>query len=244
VPDDVARRAIAGYYGLVETVDRRIGAVLDAADEALGREHTVVVYMSDHGDMAGEKGMFWKSNFYEGSVGTPLIWRRPEHIRRGVEDRPVSLLDLAATLCDLCGAPRLPRGDGRSLAELLGSPQPADERAVVSMLADRAIGLSGMVRQGRYKLVRHHGFDAPQLFDLQADPQEQDDLGTAAELADVRSRLETLLHEHWNPDEITDALKGSPESLKLMKRWAEQTDAEHLEHWKPDLGKVFLETDE
>jgi choline-sulfatase len=244
VPDETVRRAVAGYYGLVETVDRRIGTVLDAADETLGRDDTIVVYMSDHGDMAGEKGMFWKSNFYEGSVGAPLMWRRPGHVRPGLEDRPVSLLDAAPTLCELCDAPQLPRNDGRSLADVLHAPQPADERAVVSMLADRSLGLSAMARRGRYKLVRHNGFEAPQLFDLQQDPDEQADRGADGELSDVRSRLETLLGEYWNPAEITDAMKGSSESLELMRGWAEQTHAEHLEHWKPDVGKVFLETDE
>jgi choline-sulfatase len=77
VPEDWVRRARAAYWGLTEILDRHIGRVMDAIDRTLGLDNTLVIYASDHGDTIGEHGLFWKTNYYEGSVRVPLIFRAP-----------------------------------------------------------------------------------------------------------------------------------------------------------------------
>ncbi len=87
--DDI-RRCRAAYYGLVEMLDGNIGRIMEGLDRSGLADDTIVVYASDHGDMIGENGMFWKSNLYEGSVRVPLIFRSPQSRSGGTAGRPVS----------------------------------------------------------------------------------------------------------------------------------------------------------
>lgn len=142
-----AKRAQAAYYGAVELIDERVGRIVARADERLGASNTIIIYLSDHGDMAGAQGLFWKSTFYEGSVGVPWIWRdvssrapsptRPATVESEpvpkagrVVHEPVSLLDLAPTLCARTGAPPLPAPDGVHLDGLDLSPALASAQIV------------------------------------------------------------------------------------------------------------------
>ena len=118
-PEEV-RKARAGYYGLVSDLDQRIGRVLGALQESGLDRNTVVIYTSDHGEMAGELGMWWKSNFYEGSVTVPLIISCPSRLQQRQRRREVvELVDVAPTLTDLAGSPPMPLTAGKSLAPLL-----------------------------------------------------------------------------------------------------------------------------
>ena len=98
------------------TSTRKVGQLLDKLDETGLRDNTLVIYSSDHGEMAGEHGCWWKSNYYEGSVGVPLIARLPGVIPAGVEN-PVlcNLLDWAPTAVEVAGGEPLPAADGHSL---------------------------------------------------------------------------------------------------------------------------------
>lgn len=175
------RAARAAYYGLVSMVDAHVGQILDTLKETGLRQETVVCYTSDHGDMAGELGMWWKSTMYEGAVGVPLLLSWPGYFPAGLVRRePVSLLDLAPTLIDLGGGPALPAPSGRVLTPLLrGEHQPADWRPEVYAEIVPALGPgpARLVRRGPWKLVYHHGYARPQLFNLGDDPPELHDLG-------------------------------------------------------------------
>lgn len=142
------RRCRAAYYGLVELLDGHVGTILETLESAGHRQDTAVIYLSDHGDMIGENGLFWKSNLYEGSVRVPLTVRLPgvpmsagEHgqdagapsMGSQARDRriataargtrvaaPVSLLDIAPTVISLAGAQPLPEYDGIDVSPVLG----------------------------------------------------------------------------------------------------------------------------
>ncbi len=180
-PGQIAR-ARANYVGLIDRLDQLVGRVVAAARTLPGP--TIVIYLSDHGEMAGDCGMFWKQSFFEGAVKVPLIWCSlgsevpAETIAAGqVVDLPVSLVDLAPTLADLGGAPPLQNVDGRALTPLLlGDLAPAErtaweERAIFAEAVVAGAPLR-MVRRGRYKLNYYHGHADPQLFDLVDDPGE------------------------------------------------------------------------
>lgn len=169
VSEREARRATAAYYGMVETIDRHFGRVLEALRHAgQDLDDWIILYTSDHGDMLGEHGIWEKTHFFEGSVRVPLIVRWPRGLGGGrAVHQNVSLCDLFATLCDLAGIPAPAGLDSRSLAGLLRGGDPLWDNEVVSQLRD-----SMMIKRDHLKYFRL-GPDEPEvLFDLAKDPKE------------------------------------------------------------------------
>ena len=152
VDQESVHRARAAYYGMVELIDRHVGRIIETVERTLGLENTLIVYASDHGDMIGDKGLFWKSNLYDGSARVPAIWSWPGSCCRGKRIGGVtSLLDLAPTLIELTGGPSLPNLDGESLLDVLTEPEAQIDpaRVVTSYCADMKGDLpSAMVRRG------------------------------------------------------------------------------------------------
>ena len=120
LPAERIRVARAGYLGICEHLDAQIGRILAALDDTGLDRNTLVVYCSDHGEMAGEHGCWWKSCYYEGSVGVPLIARWPGVVPANTVSPVIcSLLDLAPTWVEMANehqlaCPPLPEPDGHS----------------------------------------------------------------------------------------------------------------------------------
>jgi choline-sulfatase len=232
-----ARSARAAYYGLVTMVDDEVGQIVAALDETGLRDNTAVFYTSDHGDMAGELGMWWKSSCYEGSAGVPLLAAWPGRFAAGRRvDEPVSLIDLAPTLVDLGGAAPLPHATGRVLTPLLrGEPLPADWPPVI--YAENGPDLDNpparMVRRGQWKLVHHHGYAQPQLFDLAADPQEARDLGADPAYAAVREDLHALARAGWDGDAVIARSRRQAEEVRPLAAWARAVQPPEPDAWIP-----------
>jgi choline-sulfatase len=238
---DIRHAARAGYYGLVERLDGLVGKMVEAARRKFG-EDLVILYISDHGDMAGEKGLFWKSTFYEGSVGVPWIAQGAGIVRGVVHSGPVSLLDLAPTLCELAGAPALPDTDGLSLATTFaGGSRPDPQRPIPATLTDRTRGWSAMIRKNHYKLVEHHGYPTTQLFDLADDPGEQHDLGAEPAHAETVRELRRHLDGNWDPAREKRHAEGSAARRDLFRAWSERTGAAPVEHWQGELDRLWYE---
>ena len=236
------RRARAGYYGLVAQFDGMVGRILEALRESGMENDTVVVYTSDHGEMAGENGMWWKMNFYEGSVTVPLIVAssRFRPARRASET--VSLVDIAPTLCELAGAPQV-QGSGKSLVPVLSGTATAPPTDALSELAPMGpVPATRMIRRGKWKLVHFHGM-RPQLFDLERDPREQHDLGESAEFRAVRDELTAAVMRDWKPEEISRELAVRQSQRTILAKWAEQTHPPSDPVWQapPDANIFPLE---
>ena len=188
------RQALAAYYGLVEEADANVGRLVDAVRSGPDADNTIIIYTSDHGDMAHEHGMWWKSNFYEGAANVPCILSWPNHFSEGlVVDEIASLIDIGPTILDLAGAPPLPDVSGRSFARLLqGDAIPDWPNEIFceysGLLGDQP---SCMVRSGKWKLNYYSEFDSCQLFDLDSDPDERNDIGTPSRSLNNRSRTES-----------------------------------------------------
>ncbi len=134
IPDENIRRARAVYYGLVTYLDDQIGLLLDALDETGQREDTVVIYMSDHGELLGEHGLWYKCNFYEGSAHVPLIIAGVGKAGQRIP-AVTSNVDLTATLLDLAGLTSISPIDGDSLIPLLmGTAEGLEGRGTVGIL--------------------------------------------------------------------------------------------------------------
>ena len=182
-------------------VDHNVGRLL-AVLEATGLEReTRVIYTSDHGDNLGTRGLWGKSCMYEEAAGVPLIMAGPE-VPQGVVCRePVSLVDCFATILDCVGAPRNPADaglPGASLCDVVAGTAP--HRTVMSEYhaAGAATG-AFMIRRGPYKYVHYVGMPL-QLFDLELDPQETEDLGVDPRYADVIADCEAQLRSVVDPD--------------------------------------------
>ena len=199
-----ARRATAAYYGMVETVDRQYARVLDKLEELGVRDEFIVVFLSDHGEMLGQKGLWEKQQYFEGSARVPFSISGPSgstSLRSTVTEN-VSLVDLFPTICDLVDVP-IPQGlDGTSLVPLMdpaaaSGGAPPSPRAVYSELYHVLNGPSEMIREGALKYFRFNGRGWPeQLFDLEADPEERhnliDDPAYSARLAGLRAKLDAF----------------------------------------------------
>ncbi|WP_175546840.1 sulfatase-like hydrolase/transferase [Natronohydrobacter thiooxidans] len=236
-------RVRAAYCGMVEYLDGLIGEVLGAAERYLGTENVLIVYTSDHGESLGAHGLFWKSNFYEESARVPLVFSWPGTIPAGrTTDALTSLLDVAPTFLSLAGATSLPQVDGVDLS--LGLRRGAlvdDGRVVISELADiKGDSPSAMIRQGRWKLVKHHGYENVQLFDLENDAAETDDLGCAPELAPVRDGLLSILGQYWDGDRAQKSSHLAQMNGAVLRDFARKTDLAGCDEWYGDQAGNFI----
>jgi choline-sulfatase len=228
-------------------MDGLIGRLLGVlADTSFGEE-TLVAYTSDHGEMAGEHGMWWKNSFYEGSVRVPMIWSWPGRLQENVRVAAVSsLLDVAPTLLDLAGAEPLPQVSGRSLRRFLEEGLPPAEwpdRALAENVSGYLQERPGrMIRQGPWKLNHYHGFEGPQLFNLEEDPDELCDRAGDPACAHVREELLARVLEGWDGDAIETRLQGQVEARKLLRQWGASVPHDLSDFWRAPPGcNIFPE---
>ena len=175
-----SRTLQAAYYAMIKLVDDQLGRILAALEESGQRDNTVVIFTSDHGEMLGDHGLIQKGcRFYEGLVRVPLIFSWPGVFPAELRsDGLVELLDKTPTLLELAGLEVPERMQGRSLLPILkGVADPAVHRDSVRCEYYNALEMPNqsfatMYRDERYKLVIYHGHDCGELYDLQEDPEE------------------------------------------------------------------------
>jgi choline-sulfatase len=215
--EEVVRRARAAYLGLVMLLDERIGRLLDTLDRTGQRENTVVIYVSDHGGMLGEHGLWRKANFYEESVRVPLLVRWPAGIEAGGRVRDlVSLVDIAPTLTGLAGGPRLPGGDGADLLPVVRGEQ-RRETVFSEYLGPGVSAPMAMLRRADLKLNYYHGH-SPELFDLAVDPAEFHDVSEQPDYAPATQELTYLLLKIWDPVALNEQVCRSQQERALIVR--------------------------
>ncbi|MBM7069334.1 sulfatase-like hydrolase/transferase [Actibacterium sp. 188UL27-1] len=207
-------RAMASYYGLVTWLDDNIGKILDALDHAGLANDTTVVYTSDHGENLGARGLWGKSNMYEESAAVPLILSAPQ-CPTGTCETPVSLIDLSQTIADTFGAALPPASPGRSLHAIAAEPADPDRIVFSEYHAAGAVSGAFMLRKGRWKLIHYVGF-APELFDLQNDPDERMDRAADPHCAAILADLMVALHRICDPEQV-DALAHQDQAAMIAR---------------------------
>jgi choline-sulfatase len=216
--DEQIRRCRAAYYGLVTHFDERIGRLLEAVSHPALRENTVIIYTSDHGEFIGEHGLWWKNDFYEHSSRVPLIASWPGRFSAGQRfGGAVSLLDVARTLVDLAGAPDPGDLDGDSLLPVLRDPQRAawKDEAYCEYYGHSTNRPQRMIRSGRWKLCFYHR-EPVELFDLQSDPAEFDNLAGRPEYAAVQEALTRRVLAGWDPDAVAAEVRRSHRNRHII----------------------------
>ena len=166
------RSATATYYGMVETIDQYYGEILKAIeDEGQNLDDWVIIYLSDHGEMLGEHGIWEKARFYEASVKVPLIIKPPKYNSKGLRiNKNVNLCDLYSTLCDLTNIPIPPNLDSRSLVPLMAGSSDWNNESVSQI--KRGENYHVMIKIDDLK-YQYYGEEIPEvLFDLKNDSAE------------------------------------------------------------------------
>jgi choline-sulfatase len=214
------------YLALTSYIDAKLGQILEALETFGLAENTVVLFLSDHGDMLGHRGMVQKRCFYEYSSRIPLIARFPQSHSMGKAGRrvaaPVSITDFAPTVCELAGVDGWLPMDGRSLLPLMRGEDEPERYVFCENYAEGVTTPCFMVRRGRYKYTLIHEAER-QLFDLEKDPDEWHNLAGKQDYADIERELEALILKHFDPEAIDAQARESYQRKLLLKQSHELT---------------------
>ncbi len=196
IQDEDVRRARRAYFANISYLDDKIGEVLEALEAT--RQEAIILFVSDHGDMLGERGLWFKMSFFEGSARVPLMISAPQ-MAPGLVTDPVSNIDVCPTLCDLAGVDMsevMPWTAGQSIVP---QGQGVARTAPVAMEYAAEASYAPMVslRYGKWKYNRC-ALDPEQLFDLEADPHEQTNLVGAAAHQGTLTQLRAKSEARWD----------------------------------------------
>ncbi|MFC3164957.1 choline-sulfatase [Ciceribacter thiooxidans] len=218
ITQEDVRRARRGYFANISYVDEKIGEIIDVLERTGMREDTVILFVSDHGDMLGERGLWFKMCFFEGSARVPLMisaagWKP------GLVDAPVSTLDVTPTIAAMAGidiASVRPWTDGEDLGPVVRGE---DNRGPVPMeyAAEGSEAPLVGLRAGPYKLTLCEK-DPPLLFDVEADPDELQNLAGDRRHGDDLASLTAECQKRWNLQAFDAAVRESQ-----ARRWVVYT---------------------
>lgn len=218
VTDADIRRARHGYYASISYIDAKVGRLMETLEKSGLAEDTIVIFTSDHGDMMGERGLYYKKTFFEWSSRVPLMVWSPTRFAPNRVSAPVSLVDLLPTFHDMAGGTEdILETDGISLVPALQGEAVSERIIAGEFLAEGVFEPTFMLRDDRYKLYYAEN-DPPLLFDMQHDPDEEHNL---VDDPAARDRLETLIahaQAMWNPSAIKQAIIADQNRRRLIDR--------------------------
>jgi choline-sulfatase len=197
------RNAMAAYYGLVTFLDEQIGIVLQGLREAGFADNTRILYASDHGEMLGEHGCWWKSVMYESAVAVPLIVAGPDVPAGKLVNTNAMLVDVFPSIVEAVGAELAPEDTTLPGESLFRLARESDRPRTAFSEYHAIFSPSGifMIRNARYKYVHYVGYP-PMLFDLCADPDETRDLAGDPRHADALMACERELRSVADPEAV------------------------------------------
>lgn len=223
IHDEHIRRARHAYYGALAYVDDCFGEMVRTLEETGLAENTVVVVIADHGEMLGERDLWYKMNFFENAVRVPLIVHNPARFAARRVSESVSLVDLLPTLVELASgedrkAQAIAPLDGNSLVPHLQG-QPGPDGAVSEYLAEGALGPMLMFRRGEWKYI-HSASEAPQLFNLRDDPHERVNLAANAHYQTVVQAFVDEIRRRWDLDALYQQVLASQQKRLFLTQVA------------------------
>ncbi|MGQ9364934.1 choline-sulfatase [Azospirillum sp. ST 5-10] len=219
VTEEQIRNARHAYFGAVSFVDDQIARILQALEDTGQAGDTIIVLVGDHGDMLGEKGLWYKMSFFEPSTRIPLIVHAPGRLRAGRVAASVSSMDLLPTLVELAGdgAPAVPYAtpvEGRSLLPHLNGTGGHDE-VIGEYLGEGAIAPVVMIRRGTEKFI-HSPADPDQLYDLADDPDELENLAAAPACAPAVAAYRAEVAQRWDLAALHQQVLASQRRRRLV----------------------------
>jgi choline-sulfatase len=214
VTDAAVRNARHAYYGMISYIDDKVGRLMDALEQLGMSEDTIVVFTSDHGEMLGERSMWFKMNMFEWSVRVPLIFWAPGKFSPKRVKENVSLVDLLPTFTELGHGPA-PEDfpdevDGNSMVKLLttGTDEAWPDVAISDYTANATPGPVRMIRRGPFKLI-HIPDNLSLLFNLDDDPDELNNLANQAAHQPLLEELKAIAFRGYDPEQVSREVRTS-----------------------------------
>ena len=240
-----ARRA---YYGSMSFVDDQVLQLLNTLDQTGLREDTIVIVLADHGDMLGEKGLWFKMSFFENACRIPFIVHAPTRFQARRVANPASLVDVLPTLVDLSQDPARaadPLWAGRSLlAEMRGEAPPSAPMVIGEYCGEAAIAPIVMIRDQRYKFI-HSPVDPDQLYDLSLDPQEQHNLASSAAHQATLHAFRMYVAAHWDLPRLHQSVLASQRRRHVVYQALRQGHYTPWDHQPLRLAsKAYIRNDQ
>jgi choline-sulfatase len=216
LPEERIRAARRAYFGACSYVDEIIGQLLRTLADCGLADDTLILFSGDHGDMLGERGLWYKMHWFEMSARVPLLIHAPGRFAARRVGQNVSTLDLLPTLVELAGGrvhPQLPM-DGRSLLPRLQGIGGHDE-VLGEYMAEGSQAPIVMIRRGDYKLI-YSEQDPPLLFDIKADPLERNNLALVGAQQQRLAELIGDVRRRWSLDELRLDVLASQRRRRLV----------------------------
>ena len=240
--DEEVIRARRAYLANVSYFDSKIGAMVKAIDDIGELDNTIIIVTADHGDMLGERGLWYKMNFFEHSARVPLVMAGPGVVQ-GSNAQACSLIDLLPTFIDIGGGTLDMLGDaidGRSLMPLAaGQADPVDE-AIGEYCAEMAGHPVLMIRRGPLKYI-HCDPDPPQMYDVVNDPLEKINLADDPAYADQAAAFAEEVGQRWDSAKLREDVIRTQKSRKALHAAMEAGASEHWDYNPPsDASQQYV----
>ena len=207
ITDDHIVRARRAYFANISYIDDKVGEILHTLKDT--RQEAKIIFVSDHGDMLGERGLWFKMSFYDGSARVPLMISAPE-MEPGLTTIPVSSVDILPTLCDLAGVDMdevMPWTDGQSIVPL-GQGAERTDPVAMEYAAEGSYSPLVSLRYGKWKYNRCN-LDPDQLFDMIADPHELTNLADHPDHQGTVTQLRAKSEARWDIDAFDASVRQS-----------------------------------
>lgn len=207
------RSARHAYFGMVSYLDSKVGMLLDTLEKINAIDNTVIVFTADHGEMLGERGMWYKFNPYQGAIRVPLMISAPGAKSGHRVGANCSLVDMLPTLLDLAthqqAPPLVDHCDGRSLYAWLHGTDPTwQDETLVEFTSEGVHAPAFILRKGHYKYIYCEG-DPGLLFDLQKDPLELHNLCQTPEFSALAQALVSEIETRFQPAQVKSEVMAS-----------------------------------
>jgi len=216
VPDSILKKARHAVMARTTMIDDYVGEIVALLKELGQFDNTIIIYTSDHGEMFGEHGLWYKNTALEPSARVPLIVSGKQIPANRRISEPVSLLDIGPTLCGLSGINMIyPVTDGRDISDLVLNKRPSGKGlAIMEHYGEGAKRGYRMVRQGNYKLIYVPGEDVV-LYNVENDPGEWNNLGADPKYKKIVTELKGIALNDWEDYKRYDEMRYESEERRM-----------------------------
>ena len=236
------RRARRAYLANVSYFDSKVGEIVQTLEEIGELENTIIIVTSDHGDMLGERGLWYKMSFFEHSARVPLIMAGPG-VAVGQAPNACSLVDLLPTFIEIAGGGTGDLAeplDGRSLMPLARKESDPIDEAIGEYCAEMADSPVFMIRRGKLKYI-HCNIDPPQLYDLDADPAERVNVASDPAYEVAATAFAREVAETWNSAALHEKVVATQRSRRVLHGAMEQGTRAHWDYDPPsDASQQYV----